>query len=165
MTLQTTILSSVKATQTNTLDLGTPIAQLENTLRISLADGSAANQASKIFSDTRTLIASASENLDLVGTLIDAFGNVLSFATIKVLQITAKSTNVNSVIVGNAASAGWLGPFGALTHTVEVRPGGGVEFTAPGTGWPVTATTADILKILNGGAGSSVDYNIMIIGT
>ena len=165
MTLQTTVTASIKATQTSVLDLGTPVAQLEKTLKLALADGSGNNQANKVFSDTRTLTASASENLDFAGTLIDALGVTLTFATIKALLVVSRSYNTNSVIIGNAASAGWQGPFGALTHTIEIRPGGAALFVAPNTGWTVTATTADQFKVLNGGAGSSVDYDIVVIGT
>ena len=31
-------------------------------------------------------------------------------------------------------------------------------------GWLVTAGTGDLLKIANGGAGSAVDYDIILIG-
>ena len=53
---------------------------------------------------------------------------------------------------------------GAAIHGAAVRPGGEALFVAPGTGWTVTPATGDLLRILNGGAGTPVTYDIMIIG-
>mgnify|MGYP000184442162 CR=1 FL=1 len=36
---------------------------------------------------------------------------------------------------------------------------------ADATGYTVTATTADLLRIANSGAGTTVDYTIVVVGT
>ncbi|CAM5376651.1 hypothetical protein SCALM49S_02945 [Streptomyces californicus] len=70
------------------------------------------------------------------------------------------------MVVGAASSNPWATLLGA-THTLTVRPGG---FVAVGTGvadaigYAVTASTGDLLKIANSGAGSAVTYDIHIIG-
>lgn len=130
-----------------------------------LADGTGNNQASKVWRSTRQLAASANESLDLAGVLTDALGAVITFATIKVILVFAKATNTNDVILGNAASNQFVGPFGAAAHTAAVRPGGAAAFFAPKTGWTVTAGTGDLLKVLNGGGSTVVDYDIVIAGT
>ena len=99
--------------------------------------------------------------------LADDLGQAQNFAKIKVIMIKASSANTNDLVVGNAASNGFIGPFGAATHTVAVKPGGTLLMECSGTlaGWPVTAGTADILKLANGGAGSAVVFDIAILGT
>jgi len=60
----------------------------------------------------------------------------------------------------------WVTLLGA-THTLTLRPGAFVAVgtgAADATGYAVTATTADLLKIANSGAGTSVTYDIHIIG-
>lgn len=164
MALTTTISASIAAQQTSPIDLGTGKFDLSKKYAKSLAEGNLANQANKIFTDTRQLAASATENLDLAGVLIDVFGQTITFTAIKSLLIVAKDTNVNDVIIGNAAATAWVGPFGAGTHTFAIRPGGFMAFCAPSTGWPVGAGTTDFLKVLNGGGTTVVDYDIVVVG-
>lgn len=130
-----------------------------------LTSGTGANQADLMFSDKRTLSASASENLDLAGGLADAFGATLTFATVKAIMIKAAAGNTNDVVVGGAASNAFVGPFGGTTPTVAVKPGGFLLLFAPATGWTVTASTGDILKVANSSSGSAVTYDVVLLGT
>lgn len=129
--------------------------------------GTGANQASQQWhSLSRTLGASASENLDLAGVLTNAFGQVVTFTKIKALGIKAAAGNTNDVVVGGAASNGFITWVGGATHTVKVKPGGFMLLIAPDVnGYAVTAGTGDILQVANGGAGTSVSYDIYLLGT
>lgn len=167
MPLTTRISVTASAQQTATLDLGSGSVQLAKPYAVSLTDGTAAGQANRIFHDTRTLAASANEDLDLAAVLTDAFGASLTFARIKGLIVAASAANSNNVIVGGAASnqfASWLG---AGTHTLTVRPGGVLCLmtgAADATGYAVTAGTGDLLRIANSGAGSTVTYDVILVG-
>ncbi len=130
-----------------------------------LTSGTGADQADLMFADTRTLAASATENLDLAGSLTDAFGATLAFAKIKAIIVQAAAANTNDVVVGGAASNAFTGPLGGTDPTVAARPGGAIVLFAPATGWTVTAGTGDILKVANSSSGTSVTYSIVIIGT
>lgn len=153
------------ATQTNPLDLVTGRAPLDLTRAIALGSGTGANQADLIFSDTRTLAASASEDLDLAGVLTGAFGAVLTFARVKGLIISAAAANTNNVVLGAAASNGFVSWVGAATHTVSIRPGGVLALFAPdAVAYAVTAGTADQLHVANSGAGTGVTYDVILIG-
>lgn len=145
-------------------DLGKREDAWEVALGLTLGDGSTAGNFNKVFRDTRTLAASATESLDLAGGLTDAFGNTITFTAIKAIIIKAASGNTNDVIIGNAASNQFVGPFGAAAHTVQLKPGQIFAISATNTGWTVTASTGDLLKIANSAGSTSVNYDILILG-
>ncbi|WP_233507239.1 hypothetical protein [Spongiactinospora gelatinilytica] len=158
-------LVQLAADLTSAQDLTTASAPLSVGRQVTLTDGAGLNQANRIWSDQRTLAASASEDIDLAGTLTDPFGATITLARVKALIVSATVGNVNNVVLGGAASNGWVGPFGADTHTLAVRPGGVLALLAPdATGYAVTASTADLLHVANSGAGSGVTYQIVVVG-
>ncbi len=109
--------------------------------------------------------ASGQQLIDLAGALIDQLGQAINFARITGLVVRASDANVNDVILGNPGANGFVGWFGAAAHTLAVKPGGTLALIAPrGAGYPVTAGTADILRLANGGAGSAVVLDVGIIG-
>lgn len=144
-------------------DLGNPRQDLAVKAILDLTSGTAAGKADVVFSDTRTLAASATESLDLAGVLIDVFGATASFAKVVALYVKAASANVNDVVLGGAASNGFVAPFGSATDTIKVKSGGALLLMADG-GYAVTAGTADLLKVTNGSSGTPVTYDIVIIG-
>ena len=140
--------------------------RFEKTYAKALTDGTGADQAKNHWHSQRTLAASASESLDLAGGLTNLVGDVLIFTKIKYIFLFAAAANTNDVVIGNAAANAWVGPFGAAAHTLAIKPGGHLSLEAPdGNGYAVTAGTGDILKVLNGGAGTGVTYDIILVGT
>ncbi len=158
----------LKGDLSSALDLGTALFSSNLSRGTAFDNGTGAGQVDKIFTDTRVLNASASEDLDLAGVLTDAFGATITFARVKALLISAASGNTNNVVVGGVAAGLSAGPIlPQTTGQVVVRPGGGVAFwvgSADATGYVVTATTADLLHIANSGAGTSVTYDVAIVG-
>lgn len=172
MGLTSRLVAHVTATHTDTApaaDLGTPTAAAVNLSQkrdVSLASGTAAGQGDLLWSDQRTLSASASEDLDLAGVLADAFGSTVTFVRVKGLYVSAAAGNTNSVVVGAASSNAWATLLNAA-GTVTLRPGGfflAGTGVADATGWAVTAGTGDMLTVTNSSSGSSVTYDIVIIG-
>lgn len=164
-TLLTTLKPGLSWVYESTADLDERTSKLSAPAEIELENGTAASKADLCFSDTRQLAASANEDLDLAGSLPDAFGTTLTFVKIKHIYIKAAAANTNSVIVKPASSNGFTGPFGAATHTLTIPPGGYIELSAPVSGWAVTAGTGDKINIANSAAGTTVDYDIIIVGT
>lgn len=161
----TTIALNLLASLTNLNDVGVARHSLPFNPSYSLTNGTGANQANEAFADIRTLSASASENLDLNGVLTDAFGAAIAFTKIKAMVIYAAPTNTNDVLVGGAASNGFITWVGDPTDVIKVKPGGLAVFVAPdANGYGVTAATGDILKVANSGAGTSITYTIILIG-
>lgn len=156
---------SLVSTLTNPLDLGTPASLLSYSKSLSLASGTGANQANQIFHDQRTLDASASEDLDLSGSLTNAFGASVVFTKLKAIIIFAAAANTNNVLVGGASATQVASIFSAVNDVLVIRPGGLFVLTAPDlTGMAVAGGTADLLKIANSSSGTAVTYDIVLIG-
>jgi hypothetical protein len=146
-------------------DLGAASQPLSYSKSFTFADGAGLNQAQQIFSDTRTLAASAAENLDLAGVLTNVFGSTLTFTKIKGLIICASDANTNDVVVGGHATAALAALFGDVTDTIKVKPGGMFALVAPAAaGYAVVATTGDMLTVTNSAGTTGVTYDIIILG-
>ncbi len=166
MPLPSDLQVSVTSNLTAALDLTTAQAQIQKVYRVLLQTGTGANQADKQFSDTRTINASSNDDLDLAGVLLDAFGATITFVKVKYLIVAAAAGNTNNVVIGGGASNPFVSFMTGTTPAILVKPGGVFALATPdAAGYAVTAATADILRITNGGAGTSVTYDIIIGGT
>lgn len=164
MALTTKIDAKIVATLTDALDLSTVSDPLTIEKALRWSSGTGANQADQLWHDRRTLAASATENLDLAGVLVNAFGDTVTFARIKAVLVTAASANTNNVNVIRETTNG-VPLFLALGDGIAVRPNGLFLWVAPdATAVVVTAATGDLLTVTNSGAGSSVTYDIVIAG-
>jgi hypothetical protein len=166
MALNTEISARILANYTGTNDLVTPGALLDYQKKKTLGNGTGAGNADRCFSDTRTVGISSSEDLDLVGSLVDVFGTTFSPVRIKGIFIAAADANVNNVIVGAASATQWAALLGT-TGTVTLRPGAffmAAAGQADATGYVCAAGATDLLKIANSGAGTTVTYDIVLIG-
>jgi len=166
MALTSTISGGISARQTVVNDAGTASYPAAFSQSISLADGTIAGKADKLFTDTRTVALSSSEDIDLSGSLLDGFGNSVVFVKIKGLYIFAHADNTNNVVVGaKGPTTGWVGFFAANTNSISLKPGYFFCLGGSGTGYSVTNTTDDIILVTNSGAGTGVTYDIAIVGT
>jgi hypothetical protein len=165
MPLDANVTVAVSGQHTTLLDLGPAAFPIALARAYATTNGTGLGQADRVFTDIRTLTASSTEDLDLAGVLTDAFGATITFARIKTLLVAADAANTNNVIVGNAATNGFISWVGGALHTVTVRPGGVLLLAAAdATAYVVTAATADLLRIGNSAGGTSVTYTIVLIG-
>lgn len=155
---------SIDLTQTGTGDLGNPKMRATVSKALSLIEGTdATNKANILFSDRRTLNASANEDIDLAGVLTDAFGATITAAEIVAIFVSAAAGNTNNVNITRPASTGFVGPFLAASDGVNVKPGEWQLFVSQ-SGWAVGAGATDLLNIANSAGTSSVTYDIIIVG-
>lgn len=167
MSLSASLRMQLAATLTAVQDLGNPSAPKNASKTSKWSDGTAVGQANLIFADTRTLAASATEDLDLAGVLTDPLGTTLTFARVKGLYVAAAAANTNTVVMSRPAANGLASLFSAASDAIILRPGAWMALAvgdADATGYAVTAGTADLLTFTNGGAGTSVTYDVVIIG-
>lgn len=166
MALVTQIDVGINANFTNPLSLVTAAAPLVVNSRIQLASGTGANAADLMWSATRTIAASGNEDLDLAGVLTGQLGGTLTMVKLKALYIKAAAGNTNSVRVTRPASNGvpWLL---AASDGFDITPGGLALFAAPALAGmaTITAGTGDLINIANSSSGSSVTYDVIVIGT
>jgi hypothetical protein len=151
---------------TAALDFTTPSSSVDIRQQVDMATGTGAGQADKIWTDQRTLTASSTEDLDLVGTLTDAFLGTISLARVRAILVRAAAANTNNVIVGGASATQWAALLGT-TGTVTLRPGSlfvAVAGAADATGYVTAAGATDLLKVANSSSGTSVTYDIAVIG-
>jgi hypothetical protein len=145
-TLTSNVRLQVQGVYQNTVGLASAQANIDKALLLAMASGTGANQADKIFSELAKSI-SGNYDVDLSGSLTDAYGTVIAFARVKLVAVFADSANPGNVIVGGAAATQWPGPFGAVAQTVAVRPGGAIILFAPdATAWPVVNAASDLLR-------------------
>lgn len=161
------IVGSINSLYQNVLDLSTPQDALnEQFTNAAISDGSGADQANRLFHDTRTLTDAASEDLDLSGVLLDAFGTVLAFTRVIALLVRNKGA-ASSLLIGGAVANGFLTPFGDATDKIRLRPLGFLVLSGQdATAYAVTPGTGDLLKFEHGGEDpADLDYDVMILGS
>jgi hypothetical protein len=167
MALATTVSLRLYATLTGTAaDLATaPVSVVDSSNTLSLTTGTGANQADKIWSDTRTVTTGATDTLDFAGTALDdPFGADFVPAKIKSILIVAAAANTTDLTVSRPASNGV--PFlAAASDAFVLKPGGAfLLHNQSAAGIAVTAGTGDLIDITNS-AGASANYNIVVVGT
>lgn len=170
MSLTAKVEVNIAALLQATLDLVTPSCSFPLTYTpLNLTSGTGVNQADKIWSDTRSIAASSSEDIHVYdfsgGT--DALGGTLALARVKMLLIVNKSTTAGDIlrVGGKANSTAWTSPFnGSTTATVDVAPGGLLLLAAPSAAAFSVSDPNHVLKIANVSTANSVSYDIIVIG-
>lgn len=163
--LKSIITAQVETTYKNLLDLSTPTDSLLQKVKIQLANGTGANSADLCFHDTRTIAASSNEDLDLAGSLAGPFGASQVFVELRAIMIKAAAGNTNNVRVTRPASNG-VPLFLAASDGIDVPPGGVFLWACPADGKvTVTASTGDLINVANSSSGSTVTYDVVILGT
>jgi len=156
---------TVTGQQTSVLDLGTAALPFALTSAVRLLSGTAAGQVDRVFTDTRTLGISATEDLDLAAVLLDAFGAAITFVKIKALIIKAAAGNTNNVHLSRPAGATGVPLFLAVSDGIIIPPGFTFAWFGSGAGITVTPSTGDLITLTNSGAGTGVTYDVIILGT
>lgn len=163
MSLSANISLKVDVKEGETAGVGSVSSTVGYAKSISLINGIAAGMANKSFNDQRNLAASASDDLDLAGDLVDAFGNTITFASIKTMVFVASETNQGNLQIG-AGSNAFATFFADTTDALILPPGGMFAITAPADGFAVTADTADVLTVENLDSVNAADYDVILIG-
>lgn len=164
-TLTGSVTVTVDLTHKNVLDLTSVTDAIKKTYSTTFTSGTGANAAENVFHDQRTVTSSATDSLDLSGVLTNAYGTSLTFTKIKGLIVSAASGNTNDVHIQCPASNGFVNWCLAASDGVVVKPGGVFALVNPSSGgYAVTASTGDLLSIINSAGTTSVIYDIIIFG-
>lgn len=166
-TLQTTLKASIAWLFSETLDAGD--VEDHNTYAWDevTADGTAVDQADKVWHDTRTVNAGANDDLDLNALTNTIFGSTVTINFVKIkaiLIINTSTTSGDELRVGGAASQEWLAWVLAAGDKVRLGADSALLISSKKDGWTVTNGSSDTLRIHNPGA-SPITYKIAIVGT
>lgn len=154
---------SLSFEKTTAPDGGTGKIEQVMSLLANLASGTGTGQADVGFIDkARQLASNTSEDLDVAGSLTDAFGNSVAAAKIKALGFISDAANTTNLTIGGA-TAELQAFFAAAGDKLTVRPGEAFLFYSP-TGWTVGAGSTDDIKVANA-AGAAANFDIGFIGT
>ena len=164
MPLSTVIDVNLSALLTAALDLATASAPITVNTRVNIPTGVASGQADLAWSDNRTVAPSGTDALDLAGVLAGNLGGTLTIVKLKGVLIRAAAANANNVRLNRPASNG-VPLFLAASDGIDILPGGLFLWVAPGAGVTVTPATGDLINIDNSGSGTSVSYDVVLIGT
>ena len=163
MAVTARIHTSVVATETLVQAIGhTARDPLSDISTRELTSGTGGSQVDVIWHDQRTLGSSASEDLDLAGSLTSALGASV-FARVTVLLVRAAATNTVDLQVSRPANGA---PFFAAEGDGLALPPGGqllLSMGASSSAVAITAGTGDLLRVTAGAAAST--YDVVVIGT
>jgi hypothetical protein len=154
----------------DTDDISTVIDDTQFVFEMSLEDGNGSNQAQDMYRARRSIPSNDEDILDLAGSLVDKYGNTLTFATIKQITIVnlAGTAGENLLVGGGPGATG-----GALITDlfdgesdgrIKIQAGGVFLIATPLAGYTVTGGSADLLWIRNDGT-DTIEYDIVIKGT
>lgn len=165
MSVQVDVAVSISGQYNGSNALAAVAATISRRDVVGFSPGTGVGQADKMYAAARTVASAANDDIDLAGVLTDVLGVALTFVGVKAIYIRAADANVNDLVIGPAPTNGFLGPFADATDRIRLRPGEMFLITnKTATGWVVTPSTGDLLRVTNGGSGSTVSYDVIIIG-
>lgn len=139
---------------TDTYGSGTPQFSLGERPEATFSNGTGANQANELYSYSNAALTSGQViTLDLdAGTLLNAFGDTITFARIKGLLIhNTGTTNLTVSGTNGAAKAGVILPGGFL-----------LVVASDATAYPVAAASTDTIIVTNAAAtGGGVKIQVL----
>lgn len=162
MALNAQILLSILAHETSSGDISQTLRATPATYSLSLANGTGANQAQVVWSDSGTVLAGSDLQFSL-SSLADDRGTV-SMSSVKLIYIR----NTGSIALTSlpATPSDWPGGPFSLTEgsTLSVPPGGALLWSNPSAqGWAV-GDPLNQLAFSNLSESTATTYEIIIIG-
>lgn len=166
-TLSTTVMAEFSWSFREGLDLGNVIDSAKLQFSKTLADGTAIDTADKIWHDTRSILTTANDDLDLTALTHSIFGSTvtINLAKVKGILIVNNDTDTGDELVIRADATngftGWCN--GITTSRLWLGPDSAWLWTSKKDG-VATSGTDKVLRINNPNAGT-VSYSIAIVGT
>ncbi|MAH47942.1 hypothetical protein CMI37_19125 [Candidatus Pacearchaeota archaeon] len=132
----------------------------------SWTDGLLAGQNDLVWSDRRTVVAGATDTIDLNGGgLTDAFGNAVNFVEVTMIAIRNRETTAatRTLRFGPAAANPFLWLFVDASDQVVIVPSGAYCQWSD-EAQTVTPGVSDSVRIINTDLANGVTYDIIVSG-
>ena len=169
MTLSGAIRADLSLNATNAFDLANGSVPLRNTQTQTISSTAATVTCNLIYQVEGTLIANATDNIDLDSVLFDYWGDALDYDEVYAIYFRNTTTGAGAgesiiAIGANGTPFPWF--FGnPIACIINVEPGGFVLSSAGvDAGWACGAGATDILDIDNTDGANSATYELIIIG-
>ncbi len=166
-TLAATVQATVSWTYTNALAGSiTSINNSDFNASVTLTNGTGgAGTANLLYALQTTIAGGGNTTITLDSGITDFFGTSIVMVRVKVIFIAlTTATTATSVLVGNGTNP-FINWVGSGAHTVRIRNGGFLCLACQdATAYAVTASTGDVLKILNEDGVNTATLQIAIIG-
>jgi len=160
MALNAQIMLSILAHETSAGDLSRTLRATPASYALSLGDGTGANQAQIVWSDSRVVTSPGQAlNLQSLADTRDGAAVTVSFSAIKLLYVRNKSTSADTIVTLSSVFVSFCG-LSAGTHVV--RSGGIFLCAAPGEDSANVIAGSSATITIGGIAGA--EYDIAIIG-
>jgi len=157
------VTTKVRGRLARALDIGSAEYPIDIPVTQSWTNGTGINQANDAWTDDRTILSGANEDLDLSGALSDAFGTSLVGTKVKEILIYSLPTSVGTLAITRPATNG-VPIFKAAGDGVDLVPGGLFHFRNPSAaGITITPSTGDLINLA--ATGGNVTYRVLIIMT
>ena len=125
--------------------------------------GTSTNQMNQLWVSRRTLASNAVETINIAGGITNSFGTVLTVAELRLLAISANSTNTGTITIGGAAANTFATWAGDTSDKIIVRPGGFLMMVAPDATAYAVSTNGNLMVSNN--ATATVSYDIYVGGS
>lgn len=136
----------------------------------SFTSGTGAGAANHIYVTQATIAASGTLSIDLSNTgTLDPLDAAVSFANIKMIYIEVVE-DPDAVATGSSISVGGdtnavSTIFGDASDKIKIQQGGCFQLSTPtSSGYAVTASTGDIIKIVNNDSTAAVIVRVAVVG-
>jgi hypothetical protein len=166
MALNAQILLSILAHESDNGDISQTLRATPVTYALALTDGTGANEAQIVYSESRTIPSGGQEDSFGLRSLADDRG-AISFTTIKALFIRNTHPSIPvQLVLGDALQESWSsGPGYAVGGSnfgeTNIAPGGCLFYSDPTAGGATSPQSGDAIYI-NGDPGGT--YEIILIG-
>lgn len=155
----------VTMTETSTDDIGSQDIRVSSSPQISntYTAGTGNNQINWYYQKRYTISAGGNQDIDFASGITDKDGAAIVATAIKVLLIKNRSASYAGYLDSSVAASITSLFEASTTDKISFKPSGCVFMESPLAGYAVTATTADVLRIHNSGAGS-MDVDVFAAG-
>jgi hypothetical protein len=130
-----------------------------------IENGTGANKSNMVYSTFLNISASSNIDQGLFDAESSELGGLIAFLKIKVVVITAASTNTADVQVGGGSNA-FSTMFANASDALLLKPGGLIALSAAETadGFGVTPATGDLLRFTNLSGSDAASVTLTLIG-
>jgi hypothetical protein len=137
------------------------------TLGCALTFGTGPSQANRLYCVKRSLATLTYDLIDLSGSLLDSFGNVISLTALKlaIVALDAPDGTAKLIVGPQNKTNAVLGPWGSVTdaNCNKAVPYWDAVVNEPIAGYPVVNAASDIFPVYNPTA-ASLDYWLLLAG-